>query len=104
VDVEKLAPGLWRWSAQGLWCVYYEAPEAILLVDPRVPRDEEERFWRALDRDVERLRLPVAVALTREEHRLDAEPFVERYGATVSRDALLPAEVEAALARTTRAR
>jgi glyoxylase-like metal-dependent hydrolase (beta-lactamase superfamily II) len=80
MKVEMLAPGLWRWSAGEMWCVYYEAPGAIVLIDPVVPEDEEERFWTALDRDVARLGLPVAIVLTAD---LDAGPFVSRYGASV---------------------
>ena len=38
-------------------CVYYEAPEATVLIDPLVP-EERERFSQALDRDVERRGLP----------------------------------------------
>ena len=60
MDVEQLAPGLWRWDGS----VYVETAEAIVLIDPVVPADEPERFWRALDRDVERCGVPVHVLLT----------------------------------------
>jgi hypothetical protein len=46
-----------------------------------VPAGEEERFFGALDRDVERLGLPVVVVVT--VPTVDAAPFVERYGAEV---------------------
>jgi hypothetical protein len=93
VTVEQLAPGLWRWTAAhpdwkegddwepDVGCVYYEAPGATVLLDPLVPA-ERDRFFEALDRDVERRKLPVAVLLTCEWHARSAEELAERYGAT----------------------
>lgn len=95
--------GLWRWSArhpewqpgQGwepdVWCVYVETPDAVAVVDPLVPADEEDRFWRALDRDVERLGLPVTVLLTCPWHARSAAAVEKRYGATRE----LPPAIEA---------
>jgi hypothetical protein len=77
LELEELAPGLWRWDDS----LYVERPDAVVLIDPVVPAREEERFFRALDRDVERLGRPVVVLLT--DASLDAGPFVERYGAEV---------------------
>jgi len=53
VDVRRLADGLWRWTAShpnaANWpdwgppvppevgCVYYEAPDAVVLLDPLLP-------------------------------------------------------------------
>ncbi len=66
MDVEQIAEGLWRWTARhpewrpdadwppDVGCVYYEGPDAVVLVDPLVPQDDADRFWAALDRDVER--------------------------------------------------
>jgi glyoxylase-like metal-dependent hydrolase (beta-lactamase superfamily II) len=94
VRVEPIADGLWRWTAVHLqwkpgegWdaevaCVYAEDPDAVVLIDPLVPADEAERFWRALDRDVERLALPVAVLLTTPWHARSAAEIEVRYGAT----------------------
>lgn len=86
MDVEELAPGLWRWSAEragnDVWCVYYETPTTTVLVDPVVP-DERERFFRALDRDVERRGVPVAVLCTTPESAVDAAELIERYGAVL---------------------
>jgi hypothetical protein len=81
VELDELAPGLWRWDDS----LYVERPDAVVLIDPVVPAGEEERFFRALDRDVERLGLPVIVLLT--DRVLDADVFVERYGAEVFRRA-----------------
>ena len=86
MKVEELAPGLWRWSAavadEEVWCLYLEAPTATVLVDP-VLSDEPERFFRALDRDLERRGLPLAIVCTRPEARSAAAPFEKRYGAVV---------------------
>jgi len=108
--VQRIAEGLWRWTAphpdwapgkdwpHDVGCVYYEAPEAVVLIDPLVPADEEERFWRALDGDVERLARPVAVLLTVRYHQRSAETVAARYGGTVWRrepGRMLPAGVDA---------
>jgi hypothetical protein len=91
VDVQQLAEGLWRWSTREAACVYYEAPDAVVLFDPLVPAGEEERFLAHLDRDVRRLGLPVSILLTAERHERSAPFLRERYGA----DDRVPAAVEA---------
>ena len=55
----------------------------MLLVDPLVPHDERERFFAALDRDVERLGVTVGIALTNPWHRRSADQLAERYGAEI---------------------
>jgi hypothetical protein len=86
MKVVELAPGLWRWTAERegreVWCIYYEAEHTTLLVDPVVP-DERERFFEALDRDVERRGLPVTIVCTSAGHRAAAAALESRYGATV---------------------
>jgi glyoxylase-like metal-dependent hydrolase (beta-lactamase superfamily II) len=116
MDVEEIAPGLWRWTAphpdwtpeQGgpdgweseVGCVYYEAPEAVVLIDPLVPAKDEhrERFWRALERDVEAAGRPVAALVTVQWHERSANEVADRFGKAVwrrgSREAL-PDGVEA---------
>ena len=87
MEVTRIADGLWRWSTYyGEWrdevgSVYVEADDAIALVDPLVPeeRDEAERFWRALDRDVERASVPVHVLVTVFWHVRSAAEVVRRY-------------------------
>jgi Metallo-beta-lactamase superfamily len=88
MQVQELKPGLWRWTARHpewdervVSCAYLETPEAVVLVDPLVPRveGEEERFFEALDRDVERRSLPLAVVLTNPWHRRSADELAERY-------------------------
>ena len=88
--MNELAPGLWRWTARHpdwresdgwnpeVGCVYYEAPDATVLIDPLVPL-ERERFFDALDRDVERRGLPVAILLTVPWHGRSAGELAERY-------------------------
>ena len=93
--VEELASGLWAWTArhpdwrpefgwpEEVRCFYVETDGATLLVDPLVPEDERDRFWRALDRDVERRGLPVAVLLTQAAHARSAGEVAGRYDAQV---------------------
>ena len=91
--VQEVASGLWRWTGlhpewkpgdawdQEVGCVYYEGPDAVVLVDPLAPPEDEERFWRALDRDVERAGKPVRILVTVHWHARSAEVIAERYGA-----------------------
>ncbi len=91
MDVTELRPGLWRWTAphpawiegadwpREVGCVYYEAPGAVVLIDPLVP-PEREGFFRALDRDLERADRPLAILLTVPWHERSAEEVAERYG------------------------
>jgi glyoxylase-like metal-dependent hydrolase (beta-lactamase superfamily II) len=97
VDVQELKPGLWRWTARHpdwtpeeggpdgwepeIGCVYYEAADAVVLIDPLVPDDAVERFWRALDRDLKGK--PLAILITVFWHARSAQQIAERYGARV---------------------
>jgi glyoxylase-like metal-dependent hydrolase (beta-lactamase superfamily II) len=95
MDVRQVAPGLWLWSAphpnwpgarhwpEDVNCVYYEAADATVLIDPLIPTGEDTEFWQALDRDVERAGQPVAVLLTAPWHMRSALVVAERYSATV---------------------
>jgi glyoxylase-like metal-dependent hydrolase (beta-lactamase superfamily II) len=117
VEVQELAAGLWRWTAPhpawkpedggpGGWerdvgCVYYEGPGAVVLIDPLAPPPPDaERFWTALDRDVETAGRPVAVLLTVHWHRRSADDVLRRYrdpGATLwtrTSGGTMPAGVE----------
>jgi glyoxylase-like metal-dependent hydrolase (beta-lactamase superfamily II) len=97
MDVHELRPGLWRWTASHpqwdhaehwgpeVGSVYAELPDAVVVVDPLVPEDEEDRFWAALDRDVERLDLPVHVLLTVHWHERTVATVLDRYKATLWR-------------------
>jgi hypothetical protein len=107
MDVRRLADGLWYWTAphpnwrnwpvdardgrawpERVGCVYYEAPDAVCLIDPLVPEDDEADFLRHLDGDVARLARPVVVLLTAGWHRRSANALAERYGAAVDPDPL----------------
>jgi hypothetical protein len=92
VDVQELRRGLWRWTApHPRWendehwgpdvaSVYAELSDAVVVIDPIVPADEEERFWSALDRDVERVDRPVYVLLTVHWHERSVADVLDRYG------------------------
>ena len=98
MDVRRLADGLWRWTAPHpnaadwpdfgppvpaeVGCVYYEAADAVVLIDPLLPEGEEEDFLTYLDRDIERLGLPVSILLTAAWHERSAPILRARYGAT----------------------
>jgi hypothetical protein len=97
VDVRQLAPGLWRWTtAHPDWTpeeggadgwdpevgsVSCETEDGIVLVDPLVPAeaDEADRFWRALDRDVDRAGRPPSILITVYWHARSADAVSERY-------------------------
>ena len=97
MEVEQIAEGLWRWTtrhpdwtpeeggeegwAAEVGCVYYEASDAVVLIDPLAPTEdrERERFWRALDRDVAQAAKPAAVLLTVFWHERSATEVAARY-------------------------
>jgi hypothetical protein len=98
VEAVRIAEGLWRWTAEHpnwenwpehereareVGCVYYEAGDATVLVDPLVPAGEEESFFRPLDADVERRGLPVVILLTADWHRRSADELAARYDAQI---------------------
>jgi hypothetical protein len=107
MDVQQIAEGLWRWTARhpnaanwpnwgppvppDVGCAYYEAPDAVVLFDPLLPAGEEEEFLAYLDRDIDRLGLPVSILLTAAWHGRSALSLRERYGA----DDRIPDTVEA---------
>lgn len=89
MEVLEIAPGLWRWTGyheewrEEVGCVYCETEDGVVLIDPLVPPEDADRFWRALDRDVRRLRAPVHVLVTVYWHTRSAAAMVERYDAKV---------------------
>ena len=104
--VEQLADGLWRWTGlhpdwrpaeewpEEVGCVYVEADDTVVLIDPLVPPEDAERFWEALDRDVEGKQ--VQILLTCEWHGRSAKEIAERYGGEVGGEpprGLVPIEV-----------
>ena len=114
MDVQELRPGLWRWTgAHPEWdhaenwgpdvgSVYAELEDAVVVVDPLVPAEEEDRFWSALDRDVERAGGPLHVLLTVHWHERSVATVLDRYGATLWRPEAkgeLPAGVRAEIVK-----
>jgi glyoxylase-like metal-dependent hydrolase (beta-lactamase superfamily II) len=110
MQVQELAPGLWRWTGlhpdwtpkdggpngweQEVGCVYAETDEGVTLIDPLVPPEDTERFWEALDRDVEGKQM--RILLTCDWHGRSAQEIGERYGAEVGGEpprGLVPIEV-----------
>jgi hypothetical protein len=95
MEITEIAPGLRYWTAphpewrgatdwpEDVGCVYYEASDAIVLIDPLLPKGEEGAFWAMLDAAIERSALPVGVLLTAPWHERSAPVVAERYGATV---------------------
>ncbi|MBD0289849.1 MAG: MBL fold metallo-hydrolase [Thermoleophilia bacterium] len=95
--VEEIADGLWRWTTQhpewtpaeleddgweaDVGSLYYEAPDAVVLVDPLVPTEdaERERFLQALDRDLERAGRPLAIVISLFFHERSAGELAARY-------------------------
>ena len=91
--LDELAPGLHRWTARhpawepgaepespadwppDVGCVAYEAPDALVLVDPLV------EDWEALDALVERHGRPVVVLTTMRFHGRSRAEVADRYGA-----------------------
>jgi glyoxylase-like metal-dependent hydrolase (beta-lactamase superfamily II) len=97
MEVTRVDEGLWRWvtghpdwkpgddRGREVGCVYWEADDATVLVDPLVPTatSERDRFLDALDRDVRRQGLPLVVLLTCAWHRRSADELAERYRGNV---------------------
>ena len=120
MDTRKLAPGFFYWKAphpewtpakdvKGGWgqmvgCVYFEAPDAIVLIDPLAPPDgspDAVEFWNALDSDVERAKRPVAVLLANHYHQRSSAKIAERYpGTTVHGSKHLVGKTERAVDAT----
>ena len=98
MDVDEIAPGLWRWTGRretigrDVGCVYQEGPDGIVLIDALVPPEDGERFLRALDRDVANAgRRGVHLLTTVDRHERSSAALADRYGgAIVPRDGALP--------------
>jgi glyoxylase-like metal-dependent hydrolase (beta-lactamase superfamily II) len=90
MDVQRIAPGLWRWTAyheewkQSVGSTYCETEDEAVLVDPLVPAAADaRRFWEALDRDVEKANGVAHVLVTVFWHTRSADEMVSRYDARV---------------------
>jgi len=89
MDVHRIAPGLWRWTAyheewrKVVGCLYLETDDATVLFDPLVPGDDAERFLDYLDADVERAAGGVHIVLTVYWHVRSTLELADRYKADV---------------------
>jgi glyoxylase-like metal-dependent hydrolase (beta-lactamase superfamily II) len=89
VEVLRIAPGLWRWTGyheewkEDVGCVFCETSDGVVLIDPLVPPEDADRFWRALDRDIRRLGGPVHVLVTIFWHTRSTAELRDRYSARV---------------------
>jgi len=101
MDVQAILPGLWQWTSyheewkQDVASTYCETTDGVVLVDPLVPSDDAERFWRALDRDVDRADGVVHVLVTVFWHTRSAAELVSRYDTRI----WAPTSARAAVAR-----
>ena len=95
VEIEQIAPYLWWWTAphpdwgprdfesgQG-WerdvsCYALVEGDELVLFDPLVPAGDEERFWKALDGDVEH-HGPPRILITVFWHARSAQAILDRY-------------------------
>lgn len=89
MDVLRISPGLWRWTGwheewkEDVGSVYVETDDGVVLVDPLVPLEDTDRFWTALDRDVQRVGGEVHVLVTVFWHARSTRAVVDRYKARV---------------------
>jgi glyoxylase-like metal-dependent hydrolase (beta-lactamase superfamily II) len=89
VDVAEIVPGLWRWTGyheewkEDVGSVFCETADGVVLIDPLVPAEDEERFCRALDKDVRRVGGQVHVLVTVFWHVRSTAAIVDRYPARV---------------------
>src|SRR5262245_47778636 len=89
MDVHRIAPGLWRWTAfheewrKVVGCLYLETDDATVLFDPLCPGDDAERFLEYLDADVERADGDVHIVITVYWHVRSTAQLAKRYKAKV---------------------
>jgi glyoxylase-like metal-dependent hydrolase (beta-lactamase superfamily II) len=100
VDAREITPGLRRWTGwhkewkENVGSVSWQGAEAFCLIDPIVPPENADEFWRFLDRDVKRLALPVHVFVTIYWHARQARAVVDRYDARLWAHAPARAPIE----------
>jgi hypothetical protein len=100
--LRELRPGLHRWTARhpdaeadpepgspadwgpDVGSVAYQAPDALVLVDPLVPADRSD-VQEELDELVRGHRRPVVILTTLQFHRRSRDELAARYGASTSR-------------------
>ncbi|HSP72247.1 MAG TPA: hypothetical protein VLN26_07760 [Gaiellaceae bacterium] len=101
MDVQEIAPGLWRWTGwheewrEQVGCVYVERDAGIALIDPLVPPEDTERFHAALDHDAGRATAGVHVLVTVYWHTRSTRELAARHDARI----WAPSRAKAAVAR-----
>jgi hypothetical protein len=114
VELVRIRPGLWRWTARHpewvqaaepespadwppeVGCVACASGPALVVIDALAPLGDEDAFWRRMDALVEEHGPSVSALTTIGFHRRSRDDFVARYGAPTSRAAeALPEGVEA---------
>ena len=89
MDVLEIDDGLWRWTAhhpewnEDVGCTYVATEDGAVLIDPLVPPEDTAKFWKALDRDVKRMKGRVHVLVTVFWHARSAAEMRERYDARI---------------------
>ena len=118
MEIGELRPRLWHWRARHpewekdgpgsgweptveSYAYVTPAGDELVLVDPLVPADDAERFWDALERDVEH-HGPPQILLTVFYHERSAPEILERHGGTVWSDARTIERLERCPRRPTR--
>jgi glyoxylase-like metal-dependent hydrolase (beta-lactamase superfamily II) len=97
MELQEIAPRLWHWTApHPEWKPSYArgggweeivssyalvADDALVLFDPIVPADEPDRFWEALDGDVEH-HGPPSILITLYWHARSSQEIADRYEGT----------------------
>ena len=100
--LDEIRPGLWRWTARHpewrpgakpesaadwppeVGCVACAVPDRLVLIDPLVPGDRGQEFWRIVA-GIRAHGAPISVLTTIKWHRRSRDEFVERFGASTSR-------------------
>jgi hypothetical protein len=120
MDTREIAPGLWRWTAahpswtqandrpdgwgRFVGSIYYEPEppgDALVLIDPLAPAadtDDAARFWAALERDVSRAALPVAILVSNRFHGRSAREIYQRFSGSVGATVHVPVGAEGRVA------
>ncbi len=91
MEIAEIRPRLWRWTAahpdwtpeargwdREVASFALVEQDALVLFDPLVPADDEERFWRNLDADVEH-HGPPHILLTLYWHARSSQVIADRY-------------------------
>ncbi len=118
MQVTRIEEGFWRWTAPHpewtpaadgwettVGSLYVEPPasarDALVLIDPLAPpvgSEDADRFWRALDRDVERVGLPLCIVIANRFHSRSADVIAARYRGARRVEILAPREASGLVA------